>query len=509
MSNTGRTKKFFYNTVSTALLQIVTLIAGFIVPKYMLRYYGSELNGLVTSISQFIAYFNLVEAGLSGAAVFALYKPIAQKDSDAINGIVSASRKHYIQAGYIFTSLTLGLAIIYPALVSTDKLTPLFVGFLVMVLGSNGFLDFFALAKYRVLLTADQKTYVISLASIVQIIAQTLIIMLLSQIGLNIVFLRLIAVASILLKTLILTVYCKIRYKGIDYNAKPDFKALSKHWDVLYLQILGAIQQGTAVILLTLIVGDLNLVSIYSVYNIVISGINNVLSIFTSGLAASFGDVISRNETEILQKSYREFEFAYYMLLTFAYSVTLIMIMSFVRIYTADITDVNYDLPVVGVLMTLNGFLYNLKTPQGMLVGSAGLYRETRWQTTAQGLIALIPGIILAIPFGLTGILAAAILSNVYRDIDLLFFIPKHVTKLSFKYTLFNWLKMGITIGLILLCSKFLYYNPTNWTQWFIYACIISVVAIAVILLMALIFDRKLLGQLFGRIKSVFARSGK
>ena len=67
-----RTKKFIYNTIATALLQIVNMAVGFILPKIMLVYYGSEINGLVSSITQFITYFSLVEAGLSSAAIYAL-----------------------------------------------------------------------------------------------------------------------------------------------------------------------------------------------------------------------------------------------------------------------------------------------------------------------------------------------------------------------------------------------------------------------------------------------------
>lgn len=87
----GRSKKFMLNSVTTALLQVVTMIAGFITPRFMLTAYGSEINGLISSILQFISYFNLVEAGLSSAAVYSLYKPIAEKDYNRINRIVVAA----------------------------------------------------------------------------------------------------------------------------------------------------------------------------------------------------------------------------------------------------------------------------------------------------------------------------------------------------------------------------------------------------------------------------------
>ena len=81
----SRSKKFFYNTLFMALLQLVNIPAALIVPRIMLLFYGSEINGLVSSIYQVINYFTLVEAGLSAAAIYALYKPLAEGDNKRIH----------------------------------------------------------------------------------------------------------------------------------------------------------------------------------------------------------------------------------------------------------------------------------------------------------------------------------------------------------------------------------------------------------------------------------------
>ena len=214
----SRTKRFLYNSLTAAILQVVTVAAGFIVPRIILVNYGSEINGLVTSITQFIAYFNLVEAGLAGAAVYALYKPLADEDHKSINAVLSATNKFYILSGYIFVALTLGLALIYPTLVKTASLSPIEVGVLVLILGVSGALEFFTMAKYRALLTADQKMYVLSLASIIAIILNTVIIAVLAYWGASIVILRLVALLSVFARSLILYVYVRTRYQYINYN---------------------------------------------------------------------------------------------------------------------------------------------------------------------------------------------------------------------------------------------------------------------------------------------------
>lgn len=495
-----RTKRFVYNSLTTAFYQVVLMLAGLITPRVMLKYYGSEINGLVSSITQFISYFNLVEAGLSGAAIYALYKPLAERDYKAINGVVSATNRFYIQTGYIFVSLTIGLAVTYPYFIKTQLLNKFDIIILVLILGVNGALEFFTLSKYRVLLSADQKTYVISLASLAHIIINTIIIVILGTKQVNIIILRFVALLSIFLRSFILMWYTRVKYRFLNYKEKPNFKSLNKRWDALYLQILGTVHTGAPVVILTVITKNLMLVSVYTIFNIVMAGVNGILSIFISGLSASFGDVIAREETTILQKSYKEFEFAYYALITFVYSVALITIMPFIRIYTSGVTDISYDLPLIGFLFVINGLVYNIKTPQGMLVISAGLYKETKVQTTTQGLIAIIVGGFLAIKYGIIGVLIGSILSNIYRDIDLMFFIPKNVTKLPVKNTAIRILRMFFTIAIIYLPFLFYEISSTSYITWALNATVVSLYAFIVILVMSLIFEHVVLKDIFTRV---------
>ena len=503
----SRNKKFMHNSLSTAFYQVIVMVAGFITPRIMLTCYGSEINGLVSSIQQFINYFTLVEAGISGAAVFSLYLPLAENDHKKINSIVSAARNFYFQAGYIFVALVGILSITYPLFIKTSSLPPLMVGLLVLALGGKGFLDFFTLSKYRVLLTADQRTYVISLASSIYIILNTVIIVVLSYFRMNVVIVYALAIIAMYVRSLILQIYVKRHYKFINYKETPDKTALNKRWYALYLQILGTIHKGAPTILATLFT-SLKTVSVYSIYNMVLSGINSVLSIFISGLSASFGDVIARGETKTLQKSYGEFSFAYYALITVAYSVTAVMIVPFVLIYTSGVHDISYNVPVVGFLFALDGLLYNMKTPQGMLVISAGLYKETRIQTTIQALLIIIPGIILGNMFGLVGILIACCISNIYRTIDLMIFIPKYVTHLPVSLTLKRYIRMFIQLVIIML--PFFFFTPTasNFFVWALWAFAVFVYACVVVLVTSFLSERKTFMAVVARVKGMLKKKG-
>ena len=56
-----RSKKALKNIISSLLLQLVTVICGLILPRAIIGKYGSNVNGLISSITQFLTYITLLE----------------------------------------------------------------------------------------------------------------------------------------------------------------------------------------------------------------------------------------------------------------------------------------------------------------------------------------------------------------------------------------------------------------------------------------------------------------
>ena len=435
-----RSKSFLYNVITTLGMYLLTVLSGFIVPKVMMLYYGSEINGLVSSLTQFVGYFNLVEAGLSGAAIYSLYKPLADKNWNKVSSTVVAAKKFYFQAGYLYVGLTIILSLIYPVFIHPSMLTAIEVGALTLVLGFSGAVEFFTLAKYRALLTADQKTYIISNAQAVYIILNTLIIVILSIYKWDIVMVRAIALMAVVLRSLILYVYCRVHYKYINFQAIPDMTSLDKRWDAFFLQIVTSIQSSGLLIIATLVT-DLKSISVCAVYGMVIAGIVNAIRVLQSGLTAAFGELLAKKELIVLQKAYSEFESIFYGVVVIGLSTCYVMITPFISIYTIGIHDVNYVLPMLASLFVINELFDLLKAPGGMIIISAGMYRETRWRNTIQTVILVFFGVLLGHYFGIIGIVFGIMMSNIYRDLDILFFVPKYILKCSYTNTLYKWIK--------------------------------------------------------------------
>ena len=497
----NRTQKFALNSSTTAIYQIVAMVLGFITPGLMIKTYGSEINGLVSSINQFISYISLVEAGLSGAAVYSLYKPLANNDHKGINSIVSAAKNYYIKAGYIFSSAAFVLAVSYAAFKRTEYLSPVLVFVLVLLLSVNGCVDFFVLARFRVILTADQRTYVISMLSTVQVIVKAIVIIVCCTLKLDVIILYILALLPIAIKIFVLFLYTKKHYSYLDFTAEPNVEALGRRYDVIYQQVLGTVQLGAPTVLATFFL-DLVTVSIYSIYNMVLNGINGVLSIFISGLPAGFGELIAKNETENLKKTTSQFEVAYYYILSVVYGLTMVLLLPFISIYTKNFDDAaRYYIPSLAFLIVANGICYSIKTPQSMLMISAGMYREQRWRSTIRG------GCLLAPFCGINGIIIASICSNVYRTIDLLIYVPRHITGNSIPRTARRMIMVFVDIVIIYLPRLLIEYTPSNYFAWIVFALCFAVYAVAVTTVTTFAFDRAEFKALIKRVFGMFGRS--
>lgn len=501
-----RTKLSLYNSGSAMLLQIVNMIVSLVLPGIIATAYGSSTNGLVNSIRQFTQYLAVVEGGLAFAAIYALYKPLADKDQKKIDGILSGANRLYNISGLIFSGLIVLGAFLYPLLTYDEEIAPLTMGLLVIIIGAQGALDFFAIGKYKVLFTADQKSYIISLINVLAVILNAAIIIVMVRLHLDIVLVWLFSLASFMIRSLLYSLYARRKYRSLNIKAEPNMAALDKRWDSMILQILGAVTVGTPVLVITFMCGYKE-VSVYTAYNIVFLGVMSFLSTFNNGLSAAFGEMLAKKETESFQRAYKQYEFLYYGLLGWAYACAAILIMPFMGIYTREFPrDVEYLRPMVAALFVLNGLLFNTKTPQGMLVISAGLYKETKVQTLIQAIINLVVSVALAPFLGIAGVLIGSIVANIYRTIDLVIFIPRVLTRLPIRMTIYRLLRLFALMAVCILPAQWVPIHPSGYIGWFLWAVLAALWCFVVIGFGNMLLEKDMTKGVLERLKGTLTR---
>src|SRR5699024_1696666 len=141
---------------------------------------------------------------------------------------------------------------------------------------------------------------------------------------------------------------------------------IEQKWDGLAQHIAGVVHGNTDVTILT-IFSTMKEVSVYTVYNLVVTGIRNLVTILSNSIDAAFGDMIARKEKDNLNKKFRMYELVYYTAITIIYSCTIVLIVPFVQVYTKGITDVNYTRNIFAYIFVFAYFIHAIKTPYNTL----------------------------------------------------------------------------------------------------------------------------------------------
>ena len=162
------------NVVMSLLQQVVVTICGFILPRIILTSFGSDINGLVSSLNQFLSYVSLLEGGITGVVCASLYSPLVDKSQERLSAVINAANSFYKKISAIFVLYTIVIAIIYPLFIRKDYSFE-FIASLTLILGINLFVQYCFSITWKTLLIADKKVYIVSSAYILVVIANTLL----------------------------------------------------------------------------------------------------------------------------------------------------------------------------------------------------------------------------------------------------------------------------------------------------------------------------------------------
>lgn len=498
-----RTKKAFKNLVFNFIQQLVGIITNFILPPLIIGKFGSSMNGLVSTIKQMMSYAQLTGAGISASSTYAMYEPLAKKDYKTLSGIYNATSKMFTTAGNLFTIIVLALSLTYPFFVEgIDYFT---VVLLVFIVGVSGISEFYVYGKYQSIINANQSNYIIAVAQTVGNLANIVISIILIKLNFSIVVVQLGASVIYLLRILILTYFVKKNYPYLDKKVIPMMEKIDQRNDAIIHQIAGLVVLSSSTIIVSFICG-LEAASIYSIYALVFGGINTICSIVSTAIYASFGEIIANEEKELLKSAFNVYECIYFFVISIIFVVAYIMIMPFISVYTASMTDANYYLPILGALFVLVGVANNLRVPARTVVDAAGHFKETKNRSLIEMIINLVGQISFAFIFGIYGVLLGCILSYSYRTFDFIIYSNKRIVK-RHNFTSFKRIIISFVIGFILvfLVMSFIPMNINGYLSWVFYAFITTLLVGIVYLIVYLIFERKTMIEIFKILKNLVA----
>lgn len=470
------------------LSQAITIMLGVLLPKLYISYYGSEINGLLASVNQIFVYIGLFEAGVGTATLVALYGPVAQNRQSKISSILAATNIYYRKTGIYYLIAVLVFAGVYPFILVSgiNKIT---IGCIILISGITGLINFFFQGKFSILLDAEGKSYITTnLILIVNILTSLTKIFLIVK-GSDIILVQSVFIIYNVLQIVCIYAYISKKYKWLNLKTEPDFKAISKKNSVLIHQLSALIFSNTDIIILTIFC-NLRIVSVYALYGILFGVIGTFLNTLSRGFAFRMGQMY-HTDIEKYNELYNIFEFYFILLLFALYAVAFVFILPFLKLYTANFTDINYiDSYLPYLFVTISLLSYSRAAPS-MAIMVSEHFKETQWRSITESIINLSLSIVLVITLGIYGVLIATILALLYRTNDMILYVNKRIVPKSARTT---YKRIIVNLGLFILIvflSDLLGIKIESFTEIIAWAALYSVVSIAVFIMTNLLFDKK------------------
>lgn len=165
-----------------------------------------------------------------------------------------------------------------------------------------------------------------------------------------------------------------------------------------------------------------------------------------------------------LYKYFNAYEIVTNTLSVFVFGCAASLIVPFVQLYTATITDTNYVVPKFAFLFTLAYLLQNIKNPYHTLIQSTGKFRETQNGYIITAVLNICISVALVFKYGLIGV-AVGTLTAAFFQLGYLFVyrekIISDVTATEYKkwMAVYSGLFVTIVIGVVLLLFGFFLHN--------------------------------------------------
>jgi|GEM_PF-120717 len=457
-----KTSKALRSFWAHLVAQLLVFATALVLPRLLISNYGSDTNGLLTAINQLFGYAALVEAGIGTAAIQVFYKYVTKDDKQTINGLLFRVRSFYRKASIFYVLIVLALAAVYPLFAKTE-IDYWTIFFVMLIHGATGVLPYLTYSPFTMYLQAEGKSYVLAWVGTSIRLALSVAKIISYSMGANIIIVQAVCFGITLLQVLAFYLYRRKVYPELGYHKADDCPPVNGTLAYTINAASQTITSSTDTVVLSIVVSA-TASSVYGVYALIFSTLQNVLIAFMLGnfaLGQSYQD--NRDKFLKLHGALEAFvTVSVSMIMTIACSLSL----PFVRLYTAGVSDANYIDPVLPFLFAIPvifTFAYSIANETEKIAGKS---KRVAIQAIVDGIVNLGLTIPFAIAWGIRGALIATCIASGIRMADTFYFANKRILGRP----IFKSVK-PLLIGLLLFFTftiplAFLDYQPSGYLAW-------------------------------------------
>lgn len=407
----SRTKNAKRNIIFGMVNKIVTLFLPFLTRTAILYLLGATYLGVGTLFSSILSFLSLAELGLGSALVYAMYKPIADDDTETLSALLFYYKKFYRKIGIIILLIGILLVPLVPYLMKGEAPKGLNIFVLYYLFLINSVISYFFQGYRQSLLSAYQRTDIINnIASVISIFVQCGQILLLYLFR-NFYIYALVPICGTLITNAINAAITKRKYPKIKCsgNVSQEIKGeiRTKIFGLFGTKLNSIVVHSADVMIISAFIG-LTATAKYGNYYYIMNAVSGFLAVIYGSLTAGIGNKIVTDSLDENYKLFKKLSFVNAWLVGWCSICFLCLYEPFMYLWAGSDMLLGQEFVI---LMVLYFFIYEIQKTVLTFKDAAGLWHKDRYRPYVAMTINLVSNILLVQVIGIYGIIISTILS--------------------------------------------------------------------------------------------------
>ena len=399
--------------------KMIMMLLPFAIRSVIIYTLGTVYLGLDSLFSSILNMLSLSELGFSSAIVFAMYKPVAEKDDRKVRALLTFYKKIYFIVGCVI--MTVGLAILPFLEIFIADGTPrpeginIYIVYLILLINTG--LSYFLFAYKSSVLVATMRNDVdaiIDLArSLVSHGLQIAVLIAFKQYYLYIIILPLVTVANNLARSIIIDKRYP-QYRGKEKLDKSDKKDIMTRVGALIgNKIGGVVFISVDSIVISSFLG-LTVLGQYTNYYTIFSAIYAIFSTAYTAIQSTVGNSLIRKSKEENYSLFRKLFVGNSLLTCFCTCCFAFLFQPFMRLWVGQENLLGLSIPI---LFALYYFVKSTRRICFLFKEAAGMWREDWLKPYISVICNLALNILLVKFIGLPGVIISSVFALVFVEI--------------------------------------------------------------------------------------------
>lgn len=431
--------------------KVSSILLPFIVRTVLIQKLGSEYLGLSSLFSSILQVLNLTELGFGSAAIFAMYKPIAEDDYHTTGAILEYLRKVYKYIGIITILLGVAFAPFLKYTISGTIPDDVNVYVLYLVYVFNTAISYLLFAHKQSLLSALQLNRIINkiafMTNTMMRIYQIVLLLIIPNYYIYVVLLPVFTVISNIIASFIVDKNYKkwLIYGELDEKIRKDIK--NKLFPLMSTKLASVLVNSADTLVISAFLG-LTQVAIYNNYYYIMNSVSGFLIVVYGAMQAGIGNALVVDSHEKIMNDFKKFNFINNWIVTVCTICLFCLYQPFMELW------VGKNLMLSDGMVVLFAIYFYGTTIQRIVViykDAAGIWKEDMFRCYLSCGLNLTINILTVRYIGLYGVIGSSVFVTIFIIPWMVCILFKHVFKESARK--FIAVEMRNAIIAIIICG--------------------------------------------------------